>query len=96
MKPSLKWWIPLYSNLKALFVLKISEFLSWHVGHAEKTAWLKKYQISFKGKIKFGQLIEYNKRNIFLGKSCSKWGKETSSRPSFVFLKSLKAKANGL
>ena len=30
--------------------------------------------------IKFGQLIEYNKGNIFLQKSCGEWGRETSSR----------------
>ena len=30
--------------------------------------------------MKFGQLIEYNKRNIFLQKLCRKWGRETSSR----------------
>ena len=35
--------------------------------------------------MKFGQLIKYNKRNIFLQKSCRKWGRETSSRPLFVF-----------
>ena len=35
--------------------------------------------------MKFGQLIEYNKRNIFLQKLCRKWGKETSSRPLFIF-----------
>ena len=36
-----------------------------------------------KGKqtMKFGQLLEYNKRNIFLQKLCRKWDKETSSRP---------------
>ena len=39
--------------------------------------------------MKFGQLIEYNKRNIFLQKLCRKWGKETSSRPLFIFWKSL-------
>ena len=38
--------------------------------------------------IKFGQLIECNKINIFLQKSCRKWGRETSSMPRFVFLKS--------
>ena len=38
--------------------------------------------------MKFGQLIEYNKRNIFLQKLCRKWGKETSSRPLY-FLKKL-------
>ena len=44
-----------------------------------------------KGKltIKFGQLIEYNCRNIFLQIVCRKWGKETCSL--FIFLKSLKA-----
>ena len=31
--------------------------------------------------IKFGQLIEYNLRNIFLEKSCTKYGGETSPRP---------------
>ena len=38
---------------------------------------------------KFGQLLEYNKRNIFLQKLCGKWGNETSSRPLFIFKKSL-------
>ena len=36
-------------------------------------------------KMKFGQLIEYNKRNIFLQKLCGKWGRETRSRPLFTF-----------
>ena len=31
--------------------------------------------------MKFGQLIEYNLKNIFLEKSQTKWGGETSSRP---------------
>ena len=31
--------------------------------------------------MKSDQLIEYNKRNIFLQKLCRKWGKDTSSRP---------------
>ena len=39
-------------------------------------------------KMKFGQVIENSKGNIFLQKSCRKWGKETSSRPLFVFFKS--------
>ena len=38
--------------------------------------------------VRFGQLIEYNKRNIFLQKLCRKCGKETSSRPLY-FLKKL-------
>ena len=33
--------------------------------------------------IKFGQLIEYNLKKIFLQKSCRKWGRETRSRPLF-------------
>ena len=39
--------------------------------------------------MKFGQLIEYYKRNIFLQKLCEKWGRETSPRPLFIFLESL-------
>ena len=38
--------------------------------------------------MKFGQLIEYNKNNVFLQRSCRKSGRETSSRPLF-FLKKL-------
>ena len=34
--------------------------------------------------MKFGQLIEYNKRNYFLEKLCGKWGRGTSSRPLFI------------
>ena len=41
-------------------------------------------QISPEVKImKFGQLIEYNMRNIFLEKSCTKFGEETSFRLFF-------------
>ena len=35
--------------------------------------------------MRFSQLIEYNKKNIFLQKLCRKLGKETSSRPLFIF-----------
>ena len=48
--------------------------------------------------MKFGELMEYNKRNIFLQKWCKKWGRETSSRPLFGFWKSLmwgKSKCSG-
>ena len=41
---------------------------------------MKRYQT-----IKFGQLIDCNKRNIFLQKSYRKLGSNTSSRPLFVF-----------
>ena len=33
--------------------------------------------------------MEYNMKNIFLQKSYRKWGNDTSSRPSFCFLKEL-------
>ena len=33
--------------------------------------------------MKFGQLIEYNMRNIFLEKSHSKYGAEASPRPFY-------------
>ena len=39
--------------------------------------------------MKFGQLIEYNKRNVFLKRSCRKYGREASSRPLFVYKKAL-------
>ena len=35
--------------------------------------------------MKFGQLIEYNKRNIFLQKLCGKWCGDNSPRPLFIF-----------
>ena len=35
--------------------------------------------------MKFGQLIEYNKKNIFLQKICKKRGRETSPRTLFIF-----------
>ena len=37
--------------------------------------------------MKFGQLIEYNTRNIFLEKSYTKFGGETSPRPFYGKLK---------
>ena len=37
--------------------------------------------------MKFGQLIKYTATNIFVQKPCRKWGRETSSRTLFVFLK---------
>ena len=38
--------------------------------------------------MKFGQLIGFNNKNIFLQKLCRKWKKKTSSRPFFIFYKS--------
>ena len=35
--------------------------------------------------MKFGQLIEYNKKDIFVKKLCGNWDSETSSRLSIVF-----------
>ena len=37
--------------------------------------------------MKLGQLIESNKRNIVIQKLYRKWGRETSSRPLFIFYK---------
>ena len=39
--------------------------------------------------MKIRQVIEHNNRNIFHQKSFRKWGRETSSRPLFVFQESL-------
>ena len=42
-------------------------------------------------------LVSYNNRNIFLQKPCRNLGRETSSRPFFVFKKSFyEVKASGL
>ena len=35
--------------------------------------------------MKFGQLIEHNKRNTLLQNLCGKWDRETSSRRLFIF-----------
>ena len=40
-------------------------------------------------RMRFGQLIEYNKGNSFLQKSCIKWGRKTSSRSFLCFKKAL-------
>ena len=46
--------------------------------------------------MKFGQLIEYNVTNIFLEKSCRRWGRETGFRPLFFYKKALyEIKAKG-
>ena len=87
-----------YFTLKALFVLEMFTFLPWLFGYVEKRL-DKKAMVNFnilpnvsrsKGNqvIRFGQLIKYSMRNIFLQKSCRKWGRGTSSRPLFVFQKS--------
>ena len=47
--------------------------------------------------MKFGQLIEYNKRKTFLQKSCRKSSKEANFRPFLFFKKALyEVKASGL
>ena len=47
-------------------------------------------------KMKCGQSVDYDKRNIFPQKSWRKWGRETRSRP-LVFLRTLyEVKASGL
>ena len=39
--------------------------------------------------MKFAEVIEYSKKNVFLQKSCKKRGRETSSRRLFAFSKKL-------
>ena len=90
-----------YFILKSLFVLEIFKFLSWLLGHVEKTTWLErsgylKYihilpnisRSKDNQTMQFGQLIEYHKRNIFFQTPCRKWGRATSCTPLFVFWKS--------
>ena len=38
-----------------------------------------------KQKTKFGQLMGYDKRNVFLQNLCGKWGREINLRPLFIF-----------
>ena len=45
--------------------------------------------------MKFAQVIEYSKKNVFLQKSCKKRGRETSSRRLFAFLKKLDIRQKG-
>ena len=74
-----------YFILKSLFVLEIFKFLSWLLGHVEKTTWLErsgylKYihilpnisRSKDNQTMQFGQLIEYHKRNIFFQTPCRK------------------------
>ena len=62
------------------------------------TAWLTiKLRSEGNQTMKFGQLIEYNMRNIFLEKSYAKYGGETSPRPFSEKLKlSIKLKLKSL
>ena len=61
-----------YFILKALFVLKLFRFLSWLFGHIEKNDLIRKIKLI---------------SNFMTSQpgSCRIWGKETSSRPVFVF-----------
>ena len=66
-----------YFILKTLFVIKI-----------DVTTWLtNKCNTHINQKRRFGQLVEYNMRNIFLQISCTKLGRETSFILLFVFKK---------
>ena len=68
---------------KAKIIFKTYDVKTWktnnyntHIAH-----YLKEYRYQI---MKFGHLLEYNVRNIFLKKSCRKWDRETSSRPLSV------------
>ena len=68
----------------------ISKLMTSHHGRQAITIHILPNILRSKGNqtIKFGQLVEYNKGNAFLQKSCRNWCKETSSWP-FCFLKKL-------
>ena len=77
----------------------ISKFITSHTGWQTitihilpKISWSKGNQT-----MKFGQLIEYNKKNTSLQNLNRKWTGKTSSRPFFVFWKALnEVQASGL
>ena len=60
---------------------------TWYAGQQIITIHIFPTTSRSKGKkvIRFGQLIEYNVRDIVLQRSCKKLGRETSSRTLFVF-----------
>ena len=87
-----------YFILKAIFVFKISKILSWKIRLTSEFMMSRSDLQTIATHIllnisrskdnqtmKLSQLIEDNKRNNFLQKLCEKWGRETSSRPLFIF-----------
>ena len=54
-----------YFNLKALFVLKIFNFLSWVFGHVEKMAWLRKNHLENEAGRLFPDLILFLEKALF-------------------------------
>ena len=77
----------------------ISKFMTSQTGYQTTTIYILPNISRSKGnqKMRFGQVIEYNQRNIFLPETCRKWGRETSSRLFLFFEKALyKVKAKGL
>ena len=72
---------------KAMFNFKIYDVTDWTANNFNThiTQYLDKF---------FGQLIKYNMKNGFLEKSSRKWGRETSSKPFFVFRKSFMLSKN--
>ena len=70
-------------------------------GHVENTAWLERIYISGSKSnqaMELGQLIDYNKRNIFFQKLCRNWGRETIVADLFLIFKYAwyQVKASGL
>ena len=79
-----------YFIIKALFVLKIKFMVSQPVQQTITIHILPNVsRIKGNETMKFAQVIEYSKKNVFLQKSCKKRGRETSSRSLFAFLKKL-------
>ena len=76
-------------KLERYFNFKIHDVATWFTDNCKYTYCLNISESKGNQTLKFGKLIEYNQRNTFLQKLCEKWGKMTSSRLLFIFLKSL-------
>ena len=76
---------------KRLHQRLISKFMTSQPGQRTIAIDILPYLLWSKGNqtMKLGQSIEYNKRHIYLQKLYRKWGRGTSSRPLFIFKKSL-------
>ena len=69
-------WLLVYIEKAAWFEGLISKFMTSQPDYKTTTT-----HILPNTTIKFGQSKEYNKRNNFFLKSCTKWGRQTSSKP---------------
>ena len=71
---------------KTAWLEKYDQFQNlWHHDLINKQLQYNMPQLKGNHTVKFGLSVQHNKRNIFLQKSCRKWGRESTSRPLFVF-----------